>query len=186
MKKKLLIIVGVVLTLGFLGYTAMAGGETTNKIDLSWSLSDEKVKTIQLIGAEQDVDVIVAEAQEADTKVTLTGKVSDKTKKYLENTVAKEDGVEITLSQLGKVRFMANSDGKNKLKLTIMVGKNTSFDELKIKNVIGNINVKVPQTFDGVYKTDSNQGEVLEIPKTTQSMNSTVVVETIGDIAISK
>ncbi|MBL1228356.1 hypothetical protein IW492_03805 [Enterococcus sp. BWB1-3] len=187
MKKKLIILAAVLVTGGFFGYTSFAEMKTENKIDLSWELDDTKIEKIALIGAEQHIVVDVLETENEYTRVALSGKVSEDNEAYLKNTVVKEDSIEITLAELNQFRLMTTANGKEQLKLTVELGKNTSCEVLEVNSVVGDVQAMIQENFDGEYHLETNgQGEVKAVPETKGTSKEQVRIDTMGDITVEK
>ena len=187
MKKKLLIFIAIVLTVGFLGYTSMVGAQADNPIDITWELNSKDIEKISLIGAEQDVKVEILETEKEKTSITLSGMVSQKGKEQLEETVQKENSLEIKLSEINKLRFMISSEDKDRLTLVLALGKDILLNELNINSVIGTVYIIVPKSFDGKYTLNTNdEGEILEMPETNKTTDTEIIVDTLGDIGVTK
>lgn len=187
MKQKFLIVFLIVVAVFLVGYTTIKSGQTTRNIDKEWSLSSDALDSIQLLGAEQDVNVTLIETENEKTKVKLSGKVSNKVEKELNHVKAEPDCLKITLSDLDGFKLMPNNDEKSKLDLSIYLAKRENIKKLKIDSIVGNVYITVPKNFQGSYVASAkNGGEVLSLPDTTNEQNSEIEVSTIGDIQIEK
>lgn len=187
MKKKLMILAAVLATGGFFGYTGVAGMKTENQVDLSWELNDADIERIALIGAEQDIEVTVLATENEHTRVVLSGNVTEDNEAYLDNTVVKEDRLEITLAELDQFRLMTTANGKDQLTLTVELGKDASYDVLEINSVVGDVQATIQADFDGEYHLDTNeQGEVKAVPETKKTGKEQVRIDTMGDITVEK
>lgn len=187
MKKKLIILVAILVTVGFFGYTSFARIKTEKKVDISWKLEAEKIKKIALLGAEQNVNVVVKETDNEYTNVSISGKVSEGSAAYLKKTIKKDNAVEITLAKLDEFRLMTTANGKDTLTLTVELGKNSTYDTLEIDNVVGNVDAKVQPSFEGKYDLNTNeQGEIKAVPETKKTSKEKVKIHTMGDIIVKK
>ena len=187
MKKKLMILILVVAAVLLVGYTTMRSDKTTKDITKEWNLSTDVIESLSLLGAEQNVKTTIIETDKEKTVVKLAGKVSDKTEKELNKTTAKKANLEITLSDIDGFKLMPSNDGKSELEMQIFLGKNASIKHLKIESIVGNVDVTVPQDFQGKYVTTAkNGGEVLEVPDTSKDQDEVIEINTIGDIRIKK
>ncbi|MGX7243954.1 hypothetical protein ACWOC1_03770 [Enterococcus quebecensis] len=186
MKKKLIIILGVLLTIGVFGYTSVSGASTDTKVNLDWKLNGKDLKKLELIGAEQDVFVQVEQTENKETSIHLEGKVSDNTERNLKKVRQTEDALKIELSSLNKVRVMATNEGKDHLKLVVSLGKDVLLKEFDIKSAIGNVEVTVPENFKGEYSADNKGYGEITILKSDKAANQLISVETMGDITIKK
>lgn len=187
MKKKFLIAVLIIVVVFWVGYITIKSDQTTKNIDKEWTISSDVLNSIQLLGAEQDVNVTLIEAENEKTKVKLSGKVSNKVEKELSHVKVEPDRLKITLSDLEGFKLMPNNDGKSKLDLYIYLEKGKNIKKLKIDSIVGNVYITVPKNFQGSYVTSvKNGGEVLSVPDTSNEQNSEIEVSTIGDIQIKK
>ncbi|WP_375178840.1 hypothetical protein [Enterococcus rotai] len=187
MKKKLMILILVVAVVLFVGYTTIRSDKTTKAITKEWSFSADVIDSLSLLGAEQDVKTTIIETEKEETVVKLAGKVSDKTDKELDKVKTKAKSLEITLSDTDGFKLMPSSDGKSELEMQVFLDKNASIKNLKIESIVGNVDVMVPQDFQGKYVTSAkNGGEVLAVPDTSKDQDEVIEISTIGDIRIKK
>lgn len=187
LKKKLMILILVVAVVLFIIYTTMRSDKTTNVISKEWSLSTDRIDSLSLLGAEQDVKTTIIETDKEKTVVKLAGKVSNKTEKELNKTKAKAASLEIILSDIDGFKLMPSNGGKSELEMKVFLGKNASIKNLKIESTIGDVAVTVPQDFQGKYVTTAkNDGKVLEVPDTSKDQDEVIDITTFGDIRIKK
>ncbi|WCG23417.1 hypothetical protein PML95_04010 [Vagococcus lutrae] len=187
MKKKLMTLTFVIAAVFLVGYTTLTSDKTTVKVEKEWSLPTDKIDSLSLLGAEQDVKTTIIETDKDKTVVKLIGKVSNKTEKELKKVKVEPTSLEITLSDLDGFKLMPNNDGKSELELQVFLGKGVNLTNMKIESIVGNVDITIPQNFQGNYViTAKNGGEVLEIPETNHEQNKTLEVNTIGDIRIKK
>ncbi|ALS02220.1 hypothetical protein ATZ33_12750 [Enterococcus silesiacus] len=187
MKKKIMILVAVLVTIGFFGYTSFAAGKPASQVDLSWELADSQIEKIALQGAEQEVKVVVNETSNEKTKISLSGKISEENEEFLKGTVKKENSLEIPLAKLNQFRLMTTANGKEPLLFTIDLGKDATYKSLEIDSVVGSVEAKIQAAFEGVYQLETNdQGEVKVVPETKESSKDQIKIDTMGDITVEK
>lgn len=187
MKRKVTILTIVVAAVFLIGFTTMQSDKTTEDIDKEWTLSAGSIDSLSLLGAEQDIKATIVETEEGTTIVKLAGKVSKKTAKSLNRSNVEKTDLKIVLSDLDGFKLMPNNDGKSELELQIFLGKEVSIENMKIESIVGNVDITVPQDFQGTYVTTAkNGGEVLEVPETKKEQDEVIDINTIGDILIKK
>ena len=78
-------------------------------------------------------------------------------------------------------------EGKDKLYVTISLGKNTTFEKIFIDTLVGDVSITVPKDFDGIYTLHTNNtGEILRVPTTNQTSNSIIEVDGYSKISVEK
>ena len=80
-----------------------------------------------------------------------------------------------------------SSQGKDKLYVTISLGKNATFEKIFVDTLVGDVSITVPKDFDGIYTLRTNNtGEVLKVPTTNQTSNSVIEVDGYSKISVEK
>ena len=80
-----------------------------------------------------------------------------------------------------------SSEGKDKLYVTISLGKNATFEKIFIDTLVGDVSITVPQDFDEIYILHTNNtGEILRVPTTNQTSNSIIEVDGYNKISVEK
>ena len=186
MKKKLIILLGILGVLGIFGYTSIAGAKTDTEVTADWELPGKKLDNIQLIGAEQDVEIKLERTQNKKNTVRLEGKVSSSTARSIKKAKATSKGLIMELSSLNKIRVMATNEGKRKLKVTISLGKNTELADLRVKSVIGNVDMLLPKDYKAKYSADNKDMGEIKIPNSSKGTTHSVEVVTTGNITVQQ
>ena len=96
------------------------------------------------------------------------------------------DSLYIPFSQHG-FNLALSSQGKDKLYVTISLGKNATFEKIFVDTLVGDVSITVPEDFDGIYTLHTNNtGEVLRVPTTNQTSNSVIEVDGYSKISVEK
>ena len=161
----LFVVAGILLTL--------KRGETTISVKQSWTLSSKSIKTLEFYGSKQAIDVKVLKSESDETSVQIEGKVSEESANNIsKNVKMSSDSLYLPFSQHG-FNLALSSEGKDKLYVTISLGKNVS--------------ITVPKDFDGIYTLHTNNtGEILRVPTTNQTSNSIIEVDGYSKISVEK
>lgn len=185
-KKKVIVLGVLLLVVGIWGYSSFSQSSTDYEIEKEWELTAKQIEHIKVSKAEQNMKVMVQETDAEKTTVSLSGKVSEQTQEALEKSVITDDKLEMKFSK-GGVRLFVTSEGRDELVLTINLAKDAMFKEISFDMFVGNVLIDLPEHFDGKYKLKAEgDGEVLAVPKTTETMDSLIDVKTIGNIKIEK
>ena len=183
MKKKLVIIGLILITILFLLFINARGNDTTETINQEWLLNDRNINHINIIGSEQNINIKVIISDFEENSVRLKGKVSRKALKFLENSNVHNNSLEVQLSDYSAPRFMITTEAKDDLEVEIRLTRNKNLKKLKVESVIGNVVLDFPQTF--VKKLDlipQNGGEVIAHSKLKKNGQTKVKISTIGNI----
>ena len=178
MMKKIGIVIGLLLLFVVAGILlTLKRGETTISVKQSWALSSKSIKTLEFYGSKQAIDVKVIKSESDETSVQIEGKVSEESVNNItKNVKMSSDSLYIPFSQHG-FNLALSSQGKDKLYVTISLGKNATFD----------VSITVPKDFDGIYTLHTNNtGEVLRVPTTNQTSNSVIEVDGYSKISVEK
>ena len=185
MMKKIGIVVGLLLLFVVAGILlTLKRGETTISVKQSWTLSSKSIKTLEFYGSKQAIDVKVVKSESDETSVQIEGKVSEESA----NNISKmsSDSLYLPFSQHG-FNLALSSEGKDKLYVTISLGKNATFEKIFIDTLVGDVSITVPQDFDGIYTLHTNNiGEILRVPTTNQTSNSIIEVDGYSKISVEK
>ena len=175
----LFVVAGILLTL--------KRGETTISVKQSWTLSSKSIKTLEFYGSKQAIDVKVVKSESDETSVQIEGKVSEESANNIsKNVKMSSDSLYIPFSQHG-FNLALSSQGKDKLYVTISLGKNATFEKIFVDTLVGDVSITVPEDFDGIYTLHTNNtGEVLRVPTTNQTSNSVIEVDGYSKISVEK
>ncbi|EPI01855.1 hypothetical protein D920_00397 [Enterococcus faecalis 13-SD-W-01] len=187
MKKKILIILGILIALGGIFFSSVTGSQATERVNKTWVITEKKVNTIFVGSSFQNIDISIQETSNDKTTVKVDGKITKDMKKKIQS-ISNENG-ELNLDfQKHGLTLMAINDEKNPLKVTILLGRETTFKKIGVDSSLADINVEVPRNFNGIYKTKIDQdGKLKSIPESTEVSNSVISVSTSnGDISIKK
>lgn len=176
----------------FVGFFAVAiwltlnNAKTTLKVSKDWQIENRTIKKIALDGSEQPLKIIVKRTEEEGTQVHLEGKVSKSSRDLINESKQSHNSLTIPISKKG-FKLATSASGKDTLTLEIDLGKNANFKELLIDTWVGEINVEVPSEFDGTYNVKLNNGaELLDVPDTKKTMDSTITIDAYSDVKIVK
>ena len=182
MMKKIGIVIGLLLLFVVAGILlTLKRGETTISVKQSWALSSKSIKTLEFYGSKQAIDVKVVKSESDETSVQIEGKVSEESVNKMSS-----DSLYIPFSQHG-FNLALSSQGKDKLYVTISLGKNATFEKIFVDTLVGDVSITVPKDFDGIYTLHTNNtGEVLKVPTTNQTSNSVIEVDGYSKISVEK
>ena len=187
MMKKIGIIIGLLLLFVVAGILlTLKRGETTISVKQSWALSSKSIKTLEFYGSKQAIDVKVVKSESDETSVQIEGKVSEESVNNItKNVKMSSDSLYIPFSQHG-FNLALSSQGKDKLYVTISLGKNATFEKIFVDTLVGDVSITVPKDFDGIYTLHTNNtGEVLKVT-TNQTSNSVIEVDGYSKISVEK
>ena len=182
--KKIGIVIGLLLLFVVAGILlTLKRGETTISIKQSWTLSSKSIKTIEFYGSKQAIDVKVVKSDSDETTVQIEGNVSEESANNIsKNVKISSDSLYLPFSQHG-FNLALSSEGKDKLYVTISLGKNTTFEKIFIDTLVGDVS----KDFDGIYTLHTNNtGEILRVPTTNQTLNSIIEVDGYSKISVEK
>ena len=188
MMKKIGIVIGLLLLFVVAGILlTLKRGETTISVKQSWALSSKSIKTLEFYGSKQAIDVKVVKSESDETSVQIEGKVSEESVNNItKNVKMSSDSLYIPFSQHG-FNLALSSQGKDKLYVTISLGKNATFEKIFVDTLVGDVSITVPEDFDGIYTLyTNNTGEVLRVPTTNQTSNSVIEVDGYSKISVEK
>ena len=186
--KKIGIVIGLLLLIVVAGILlTLKRGETTVSVKQSWTLSSKSMKTVEFYGSKQASDLKVVKSDSDETTVQIEGKVSEESVNNIsKNVKISSDSLYIPFSQHG-FNLALSSQGKDKLDVTISLGKNTTFEKIFIDTLVGDVSIRVPADFDGIYTLHiNNTGEILRVPTTNQTSNSIIEVDGYSKISVEK
>lgn len=188
MKKKLIILAGVVLIGAFLGKTMISNASEDQTISKEWTIEEKNIEGVEVLGCAQKVNVVIQQTEEEATVVKVTGAVSERVANDLED--AKFDGKKLSLalgstSAIGVTIKSKKMDVKE-LNVTVSLGKDASVSKYFIEGTAP-VDAKIPETFEGEFQLETNdKGKVLAVPETKKTEKTVFSVDTVGDISITK
>lgn len=185
MKKKLLILAGILLVGGFLGKSMFADAINTQSTKESWSITDKEINAIEVVGVSPELDVNIQQTNAAETVVQIDGEVSSKVAKELATTAYQNKKLTVKLGSDTAVGITVVANDQKATQVNILLGQDVHVANYKFTGVSA-MNVKVPADFNGTYKLDTNHNGETSQPKTTQSDDTQLKVDTAGDITITK
>lgn len=130
MMKKIGIVIGLLLLFVVAGILlTLKRGETTISVKQSWALSSKSIKTLEFYGSKQAIDVKVVKSEQMKQVFKIEGKVSEESVNNItKNVKMSSDSLYIPFSQHG-FNLALSSQGKDKLYVTISLGKNVTFEK---------------------------------------------------------
>ncbi|MCZ2259984.1 hypothetical protein [Sporosarcina sp. G11-34] len=186
MKKKFIVIGVVLLFVGVWGYTSVSQSNTDIQVGETWELNSKQLQNISFNKVSQNIKTEIKESDNEITTITLSGKVSEKTKTALATSVLTEDSAAINFSKKGEVKLFVTSEGKDELTLSVNLAKDATFKEMNFAMDVGSVVINLPESFDGKYETKAEGDGEVSVPETGESMDSLIQVKTIGNIEINK
>ncbi|MDH6365768.1 hypothetical protein M2139_002798 [Enterococcus sp. PF1-24] len=185
MKKKLLVLIGVVVLVGVLGKTLLANASLGHSVNESWEIQEKEISAIEVVGCPQNVNVTIAESDEPTTKVQVTGKISQKCAKELA-TVKFDDGkLRLVLGSTGLVAVTVIPDEAEAVTVTIQLGKDAQVANYLIDTAAA-AHVKIPKSYQGSFDLDTNNKGTIVKPQTKATQAATIKISAIGDIDVVK
>lgn len=181
-KKTIFIILGCILMFSvyLFGYI----NEETVKVEKSWELSEEEIKSVEIIGLSQGLDITVKKAADGKNVIVLEGSMPKSYVQKIEDIDPEVDKLLITF--MNSWGFSVAKNTKDSLRMTIYLTDEKLMEELIVKSNKGNINLYVPNDFERKYQLVTNQGEVV-VPKTQYEGLRKIKVELgYGDIKVFK
>lgn len=186
MKKKILILIGVLLVATVGGKTILSNASSDHLISEEWTTKESSINKIELLGCSQDMNVEVKQTDALETTVQIEGIVSEKVVKSLKDVKFSEGKLSVTLGTTGTLGLSISPEKAEAFRVKILLGINAT-----VENYLFNGNaavfVKIPRTYEGRYDLNTNkEGRVLQLPKTNQTDQTLLKVDTLGDIRIEK
>ncbi|CRH19530.1 conserved exported hypothetical protein [Carnobacterium maltaromaticum] len=187
MKKKLIVLVGVVFVAVFFGRMLLAGADKDQTVSMDWEIKENNNQVIELLNSSQNIDIDIQQTESEYTKVLIEGTVSQKTYDKIQEVKVEGNSLNIQLGSDSMVGLtMVSDDDDEALKLTILLGKEATVKKYYIDGT-SKIKVKVPGNYNGKFKLNTNnEGEILNVPKTTKEENTVIQIDTAGDIDITE
>ena len=181
-KKTIFILLGCILVFSvyLFGYI----NEETVNIEKSWELSEEEIRSIEIVGLSQGLDIRIKKAVDEKNVIVLEGSMPKSYAQKIRDIDPEADKLLITL--MNSWGFSVAKNTKDSLRMTIYLTDNELMEELIVKSNKGNINLYVPNDFECKYQIVTNQGEVV-VPETQYVGFRKIKVELgYGDIKVFK
>ena len=179
----------LVLLLGFLGlaiYISYDQSKTDQTFQKTWTLENPEHQKIEIYGTEQPIELQIFQTTNKNTTVSITGKLSKSSVESIKDSELTDNMLYVPISKHG-FRLLTTSAGKDHLTITVELGNQVLLDKIFLDSVSGEINVKVPQSFEGHYDITLNNGAHLkEVPHTNQTSQSIVKIDAYSDVRIVK
>lgn len=182
MKKKMIILAGAVLALGFLGNMVVSNASADQSVSKEWKIKDKQIKKIELLGISQEANVVIEQTEEEETTVKLEGSVSKKVSDKLEKVTFADQQLSLILGATSTVGLSIVSEDAEKLNIIISLGKDVEVSEYVLD---GNSSVRLnlPEDYVGVFDLETNdEGTVSNKPEAAKKEDVTLTVDVVGDI----
>lgn len=187
--KKVIVLIGlglfVIAGVVMMGFNALEASKTTVPITKSWELTSPNIEMIALDGTQQDVDLTINYTDEPSSYLVVNGKVSEESADMLEEAEVSEDNLYLPFSKKG-FRVAVSSSGKDRLEVTLKLGKDVTFKDLSLDTWTGNVTVTVPKGFSGKFDLDSQGGKVYKEGHFVEEGHERITIATYGDIILKE
>lgn len=186
MKKKLIILAGVVLVIGGLGKMVFANAGVDHPISEEWEIQDQNIEAIEFVGCPQKMNVVIQQTEDKTTKVQVEGSVSEQIAEDLKDVIFEDGKLCVTLGSTSVVGLEVIPDEDEELVVTIQLGKDVSV-AYYLMDCTAAVSMQVPEEYEGMFELDTNnQGTVVNVPETEESEYTIIKVDAVGDIDIAK
>lgn len=97
MKKKLIVLVGVVFVAVFFGRMLLAGADKDQTVSMDWEIKENNNQVIKLLNSSQNIDIDIQQTESEYTKVLIEGTVSQKTYDKIQEVKVEGNSLSIQL-----------------------------------------------------------------------------------------
>ncbi|MGL6198909.1 MAG: hypothetical protein ACRC3H_08250 [Lachnospiraceae bacterium] len=186
MKKKLIILAGVVLIIGVLGKIVFANASVDHPISMEWEIQEQNIEAIEFVGCPQKMNVAIQQTEDEITKVQVEGSVSEQIAEDLKDVIFEDGKLCVKLGSTSMVGLEVIPDEDDELVVTIQLGKDATVASY-LMGCTEAVSMQVPEEYEGVFDLDTNnKGTIVNVPETEESDDTVIKVDAVGDIDIVK
>lgn len=186
MKKKLIILAGVILIIVFLGRMLISSADADYPVSPRWEIEEQAIEGLEFIGCPKNLNVIIQQTEDETTKVQVEGRISKKFAEKVKEVAYADGRLSVALGSTSMVGVTIIPDEADELAIIIQLGKDTTVDSYLFDSTAAVV-MQVPKEYEGAYDLNTNnEGVIQNVPKTRESEKTTIKVDAVGNINITK